>query len=203
MTERTLNPIVKQVLELGPLVLFFVGFFLLKADTYTIAGHVVDRFILLTALFVPLTILASGALWLLTGTLSRMQIFTLVLVVVMGGLSVWLNDERYIKMKPTALYLAFSAILFFGLSRGQSYLSSLMGSVLPMEPAGWMILTKRFALFFLVLAVVNELVWRNMSTGSWLTFKLFGVTGAMFLFLLSQHKVFSTYMIDDEAPKQG
>ena len=203
MTEKTLNPIVKQILELGPLVLFFAGFFLLKADTYTIAGHVVDRFILLTALFVPLTMVASGALWLLTGTLSRMQVFTLVLVVVMGGLSVWLNDERYIKMKPTALYLGFAAILFFGLWRGKSYLSSLLGSVLPMEPAGWMILTKRFAVFFLALAVVNELVWRNMSDGSWLTFKLFGVTGAMFLFLLSQHKVFSAYMIEDEAPKES
>ena len=200
MSHKPINPILKQVLELGPLVLFFAGFFLLKADTYTVAGHEVDRFILLTALFVPLTILASGILWMLTGTLSRMQVFTLVLVVVMGGLSVWLNDERYIKMKPTALYLAFAAILFFGLSRGQSYLSSLLGSVLPMEPAGWMILTQRFAIFFLALALVNELVWRNMTTGSWLTFKLFGVTGAMFLFLLSQHKVFSTHMIEDEAP---
>lgn len=201
MTEKTLNPIVKQILELGPLVLFFAGFFLLKSDTYPFLGHDVSRFILLTALFVPLTMLATGLLWFLTGTLSRMQVFTLVLVVVMGGLSVWLNDERYIKMKPTALYLGFSAILFFGLWRGKSYLSSLMGSVLPMQPAGWMILTWRFAVFFLVLALANELVWRNMSTGSWLTFKLFGVTGAMFVFFMTQYKVFSTYLIEDDAAK--
>ena len=201
--EKTINPILKQVLELGPLVLFFAGFFLLKADTYTVAGHVFDRFILLTALFVPLTIIATGALWLLTGSLSRMQVFTLVLVVLMGGLSVWLNDERYIKMKPTALYLGFAAILLFGLWRGQSYLSSLLGSVLPMQPAGWLILTKRFAYFFLGLALVNELVWRNLSTGTWLSFKLFGVTGAMFVFLLAQHKVFSTYMIEEDTKKQG
>lgn len=201
--EKTINPILKQVLELGPLVLFFAGFFLLKADTYTVAGHVFDRFILLTALFVPLTIVATGALWVLTGSLSRMQVFTLVLVVLMGSLSVWLNDERYIKMKPTALYLGFSAVLFFGLWRGKSYLSSLMGSVLPMQPAGWMILTHRFALFFLGLALVNELVWRTMSTGTWLSFKLFGVTGAMFVFLILQHKVFSTYMIEDDTKKQG
>ena len=201
--EKTINPILKQVLELGPLMLFFAGFFLLKADTYTVAGHVFDRFILLTALFVPLTIIATGALWLLTGSLSRMQVFTLVLVVLMGGLSVWLNDERYIKMKPTALYLGFSGILFFGLWRGKSYLQSLIGAVLPMEPAGWLILTKRFALFFLGLALVNELVWRNLSTGTWLSFKLFGVTGAMFVFLLAQHKVFSTYMIEEDTKKQG
>lgn len=201
--EKTINPILKQVLELGPLVLFFAGFFLLKADTYTVAGHVFDRFILLTALFVPLTIVATGALWALTGSLSRMQVFTLVLVVLMGSLSVWLNDERYIKMKPTALYLGFSAVLFFGLWRGKSYLSSLMGSVLPMQPAGWMILTHRFALFFLGLALVNELVWRTMSTGTWLSFKLFGVTGAMFVFLILQHKVFSTYMIEEDTKKQG
>jgi intracellular septation protein len=200
--EKTINPILKQALELGPLVLFFAGFFLLKADSYTVAGHLVSRFILLTALFVPLTIIATGVLWLLTGSLSRMQVFTLVLVVIMGGLSVWLNDERYIKMKPTALYLGFSAILFFGLWRGKSYLAALMGSVLPMEPAGWMILTRRFAVFFLALAAVNEIIWRSMSTGTWLSFKLFGVTGAMFLFLLAQHKVFSTYMIEDKAPEK-
>ena len=203
MTQQPINPILKQVLELGPLVLFFAGFFLLKSETYTVAGYDLSRFILLTALFVPLTILATGILWLLTGNLSRMQVFTLVLVVLMGGLSVWLNDERYIKMKPTALYLTFAAVLFFGLWRGKSYLSSLMGSVLPMQTPGWMILTQRFAFFFLGLALVNELVWRSMSTGTWLSFKLFGVTGAMFLFLLAQHKVFSTYMIDDDAPKQG
>lgn len=202
MADKPINPILKQVLELGPLVLFFAGFFLLKADSYTVAGHVFDRFILLTALFVPLTIVATGALWLLTGSLSRMQVFTLVLVVLMGSLSVWLNDERYIKMKPTALYLAFAAILFFGLLRGQSYLHSLIGSVLPMHPAGWMILTKRFALFFLALALANEIIWRSLSTGTWLSFKLFGVTGAMFLFLLAQHKVFSTYMIDEDKPEQ-
>ena len=201
--KKPINPILKQVLELGPLVLFFAGFFLLKSETYTVAGLDLSRFILLTALFVPLTILATGILWLLTGLLSRMQVFTLVLVVLMGGLSVWLNDERYIKMKPTALYLGFAAILFFGLWRGKSYLSSLMGSVLPMQATGWMILTQRFAFFFLGLALVNELVWRSMSTGTWLSFKLFGVTGAMFLFLLAQHKLFSTYMIDDDAPKQG
>lgn len=201
MADKPINPILKQVLELGPLVLFFAGFFLLKADSYTVAGHVFDRFILLTALFVPLTIVATGALWLLTGSLSRMQVFTLVLVVLMGSLSVWLNDERYIKMKPTALYLGFAAILLFGLWRGQSYLSSLLGSVLPMQPAGWMILTQRFALFFLALALVNELVWRTMSTGTWLSFKLFGVTGAMFVFLLAQHKVFSAYGIDDDTKK--
>ena len=201
--KKPINPILKQVLELGPLVLFFAGFFLLKSETYTVAGLDLSRFLLLTALFVPLTMLATGILWLLTGTLSRMQVFTLVLVVLMGGLSVWLNDERYIKMKPTALYLGFAAILFFGLWRGKSYLSSLMGSVLPMQATGWMILTQRFAFFFLGLALVNELVWRSMSTGTWLSFKLFGVTGAMFLFLLAQHKLFSTYMIDDDAPKQG
>ena len=97
---------------------------------------------------------ATGLLWALTGRLSKMQLMTLVLVVVMGGLSVWLNDERFIKMKPTLLYLAFGGILGFGLLRGQSYLSAVMEEALPMQAEGWMILTRRLCAFFFALGRV-------------------------------------------------
>lgn len=193
MAGRKINPILKLVLELGPILLFFVLFGRLKDRTFQIAGGEYSGFIVTTAVFVLLIVATTGILWKLTGRLSRMQVMTLVLVVVMGGLSVWLNDERFIKMKPTFLYLAFGAILGFGLLRGKSYLSAVMEEVVPMTTEGWMILTRRMTAFFFVLAVANEAVWRLMSTEAWVNFKTFGLTAALFLFILTQSKLFETY----------
>ncbi|GAB1364362.1 inner membrane-spanning protein YciB [Rhodobacter sp.] len=204
MTEkaaRKINPILKLVLELGPIVLFFVIFGRVKDQTFHIAGSDYSGFIVTTAVFVGLIIVTTAILWLLTGRLSRMQILTLVLVVVMGGLSVWLKDERFIKMKPTFLYLAFGGILGFGLLRGQSYLSSVMEEAVPMTPEGWMILTRRMTLFFFALAVANELVWRLMSTDAWVNFKTFGLTAALFFFILSQGRLFETYAPETADPE--
>ena len=193
MAEKKINPVLKLGLELGPVLLFFVMFGRLKDQTFTIAGGSYSGFIVTTAAFVALIIVTTGILWALTGRLSRMQLLTLVLVIVMGGLSVWLNDERFIKMKPTLLYAAFAGILGFGLMRGQSYLSAVMDEALPMKEEGWMILTKRLALFFAGLAVANELVWRLMSTGAWVNFKTFGLTFALFGFFLTQGKLLERY----------
>ncbi|MDR0807522.1 MAG: septation protein IspZ [Gemmobacter sp.] len=191
--HRKLNPFVKLALELGPVVLFFVMFGRLKDRSFQLGGTEYSGFIITTAAFVVLIVAASAVLWWLTGRLSRMQLLTLVLVVVMGGLSVWLNDERFMKMKPTVLYLAFAGILGFGLWRGRSYLSLVMDEVLPMREEGWMILTRRLTLFFLGLAVANELVWRLMSTGDWVNFKTFGLTFALFAFFMTQGKLFERY----------
>jgi intracellular septation protein len=143
---------------------------------------------------------STGLLWALTGKLSKMQLMTLVLVIVMGGLSVWLNDERFIKMKPTLLYLAFGGILAFGLWRGESYLRLVMEEALPMQPQGWMILTRRLTLFFFTLAAANEAVWRLMSTESWVNFKTFGLTLALFAFFMAQSRLLETFAIKDDQP---
>ena len=193
MAEKKINPILKSALELGPVVLFFVMFGRLKDQTFTVAGTDYSGFIVTTAAFVVLICVTTGILWALTGHLSRMQVMTLVLVVLMGGLSVWLNDERFIKMKPTLLYLIFAAVLGFGLMRGQSYLSAVLDQALPLQHEGWMILTKRLALFFAGLALANELVWRLMSDAAWVNFKTFGLTLAMFAFFLSQGKLLERY----------
>lgn len=198
MSERKINPLVKMALELGPIILFFVGFSKMKDQTYQIAGAEYSGFIVMTAVFIGLILVTTGILWALTGKLSRMQLMTLVLVVVMGGLSVWLNDERFIKMKPTLLYLAFGGILWIGLLQGKSYLSAVMDEAMPMEQEGWMILTRRLAAFFLALAVANEAVWRLMSTEAWVNFKTFGLTAAMFAFFMAQGKLFDRYGIKEE-----
>ncbi len=199
MADRKINPILKLALELGPVILFFVMFGRLKDRVFVIGGAEYSGFIVTTAAFVVLIVLTTGLLWRLTGRLSRMQLMTLVLVIVMGGLSVWLNDERFIKMKPTLLYLAFGAILGVGLLRGQSYLSAVMEEVVPMKPEGWLILTRRMTAFFFALAVANEAVWRLMSTEAWVNFKTFGLTAALFLFILTQGRLFERYSTDPKA----
>ncbi|CUH40318.1 Intracellular septation protein [Jannaschia seosinensis] len=186
MTERPGPGWHKTALELGPVAAFFAGYVLLKDQTFTIAGTAYDGFIVVTALFVPLILISTAALWRLTGRLSHMQIVTAVLVTVFGGLSVWLNDERFFKMKPTLIYLLFASVLFFGLYRGRSYLAMVLSEAMPLTPAGWMKLTRRMAWFFVALAVANEAIWRTMSTDAWVNFKTFGLPVAMFAFFIAQ-----------------
>ncbi len=123
----------KTVLELGPIALFFVGYLVLRDREFLIAGREYSGFIVITALFVPLIAVSSWLLWRITGHLSKMQIVTLVLVVVFGGLTVWFNDERFFKMKPTLIYLIFAGVLGFGLMRGESYLRVVLDEAVPLR----------------------------------------------------------------------
>lgn len=199
MAEKKINPLVKLVLELGPVLAFFVAYGRMKDQTYTVFGAEYSGFIVVTALFIPVMILTTGILWALSGKLSKMQVATVVLVVIFGGLSVWLNDERFFKMKPTMIYLLFAGLLGFGLWRGQSYLKLVMEEALPMQAEGWMILTRRVTLFFLVLAIANEVIWRTLSTETWVTFKTFGLPAALFAFFMMQGKLMEKYAIKDPA----
>lgn len=198
MAGRKINPWLKLALELGPILLFFAGFRFLKDGSYHILGHDYSGFIVITAIFVLVIAASTAALYVLTGHLSRMQMMTLVLVVVMGGLSVWLNDERFIKMKPTLLYLAFGGLLGLGLMRGQSWLQLVMDEALPMRAEGWMILTRRLCAFFFGLAVANEVIWRLFSTEAWVNFKTFGLTAALFLFFMAQGKLIERHAVTPE-----
>jgi intracellular septation protein len=193
------NPWIKMGLELGPIILFFIVFGRLKDKTFTILGTPYSGFIVTTALFVGLIMITSAILWKLEGKLSKMQIMTLVIVIVMGGLSVWLNDERFIKMKPTFLYTFFGGALLIGLLRGESYLRMVMQEGLPMQAEGWMKLTWRFAFFFLALAVVNEAVWRSVSTETWVTFKTFALTAAPVIFIMAQYSLIQRYELPQES----
>lgn len=198
MAGRKINPWLKLGLELGPVIAFFIAFTRLKDKTFSLGGTEYGGFILATAGFVPLMILTTLILWRLTGKLSMMQIATLVLVTVFGGLSVWFNDERFFKMKPTMIYLLFAGILGFGLLRGKSYLAVVMEEMMPLEYEGWMILTRRLTAFFAGLAVLNEVIWRTMSDQAWVNFKTFGLTAAIFVFFLAQGGVFKKYEVADK-----
>ena len=193
MSKKPLSPFMKNLLEYGPLAIFFIAFYLLKGQDVVVFGQTYSGFIAATAIFVPVLVLATFIGWLLSGEISRMQVVTVVLVVVFGGLSVALNDERFFKIKPTIIYLIFAAIMGFGLLRGTSYMETVLGQSLKMSHEGWMILARRITVFFVALALANELVWRTQSTETWVYFKTFGLSLAMFAFLISQFKVFAKY----------
>ncbi len=196
MEEHKINPYLKFGLELGPPILFFVAYLWLKDETFTIGGHDYDGFIVVTAAFVPLLLASIAALWKLTGKLSRMQVFTAVLVVVFGGLTVWFDDERFFKMKTSLVYGFFVVVLGIGLLRGQSWLQFVMGDLLPMQHEGWMILTKRLVAAFALMALANELVWRTQTTEFWVTFETFFLPGFLFVVFMFQAKLFEAYMIE-------
>ncbi len=195
---KAINPIMKMALEFGPVLVFFIAYFRLKDEVFTIGGTEYAGFIVVTAGFIPLMLLSTGILWALTGHLSKMQIFTVVLVVLFGGLTVWLNDPKFIKMKPTILYVAFGGVLGFGLLRGKSYLRHVLEGAMPMETEGWMIMTRRLMLFFFALAITNELVWRTLSEAAWVNFKTFGLTAAIFVFFMTQTKLLKQYGTEQE-----
>ena len=193
MKKRDVNPVLKFLLELGPLVIFFIIYGRIKDKVFSIFGVDYQGFIIATGVFIPILLLSILVLWILSGKIAKMQIITALLVVIFGGLTIWFNDDRFFKMKPTIIYLLFGGILSFGLLRKKSYLEYVMEDMLPLESIGWMILTKRVAIFFLSLALLNELIWRNMSTDSWVNFKTFGLTGAVFIFFVAQNGLIQKY----------
>lgn len=196
MAERRINPVLKQVLELGPTILFFVIYMWIKDDTFRIAGTDYSGFIVSALVLIPILLVSIAVLWLLTGKLSRMQIFTGLAVLFFGGLTAWFNDERFFKMKTTLVYGSFALLLGIGLLRRQSYLQFVLAEALPMQPEGWMILTRRLTLGFAVLAVANEAVWRTQSTELWVKLETFAFPLALFAFLMLQIGALSRYMIE-------
>jgi len=197
MAERTINPILKQALELGPTILFFLIYMRIKDQTYTLGATEYSGFIVAALILVPLLLVATLILWLLTGSVSRMQLFVGVMVVFFGGLTAWFNDESFFKMKTTIVYGTFAVILGAGLLRGKSMLQWVMAEALPMKPEGWMILTRRLMLMFAALAVANEAIWRTQSTDLWVKLETFAMPAALFLFLMLQFMLLQRFMIEE------
>ena len=195
MSSNQKNSGIKSTLEFGPVIVFFAAYILF--DRYEISfdfyGQNYEGFVLATTIFIPLILFTTFLSWKLTGEASKIQLFTAILVVVFGGMTILFNDDRFFKMKPTLVYFLFGAIMFVGLFRGKSYLQSLMGTVLPMDHEGWMIISRRITGFFFFLAVLNEFVWRTFSTEVWVYFKTFGLSVALLVFLASQYPVLAKY----------
>lgn len=198
-----MSPVLRQILEYGPLLIFLAVYLWMRDRSVTLGGTEYAGFIVAIVVFTPLQLASTLIIRRLTGKLSRMQVATLVMVVVLGAITVILNDEKFFKMKSTLVFGAFGLILFFGLWRGRSYLAYILEGALPIDAAGWLILTRRMAWFFLVFAAMNELVWRNFSTDVFVAWDTFGQMGVMFLFLMSNYKLIERHWVEPEADTPG
>ena len=179
-TKRQLNPIVKIALDLGPLVLFF--FANSRFGIFTA-----------TATFMVAVLAALAASYVLTRRLPIMPVVTAIIVLVFGGLTLILHNDTFIKIKPTIIYALFGAVLLGGLLFGKTLLGVVFDSLFHLTEEGWRKLTVRWALFFFVLAVLNEIVWRSTSTNIWVDFKVFGVMPLTLLFGALQYPLLQKY----------
>jgi len=181
--KKELNPLLKLVLELGPLGIFF--FANTRAGLFWATG-----------LFMGAVVIALAISYALTRRLPVMPVVSGIVVLVFGGLTLWLQDETFIKMKPTIVNTLFGAILLGGLAFGRSLLGYVFDSVFRLTDNGWRTLTFRWGIFFLVLAVLNEVVWRNFSTDTWVNFKVFGIMPLTLLFTFSQLPLINRESLD-------
>ena len=179
------SPVVKLLIDLGPLVVFFL--------TYSRAGIYWATGVLMVA-----TIVALVASRIMLGRFSMAPAATAVLVVVFGGLTFWLDDPSFIKMKPTIINLLFAGILGFGVYTGRPLLKMFMGEALRLTDEGWHKMTVRWAVFFVAMAVLNEIVWRNFSESAWVNFKVFGILPLTFLFAMAQIGLIKRYELKAE-----
>jgi intracellular septation protein len=173
-TEPALkDQLLKLAVEVGPLVVFFV----VNARAGIFWG---------TGVFMGATVLSLIASRILFGRIPVMPLVTGVCVMVFGGLTLWLQDDHFIKLKPTIVNALFAGALFIGLLAGQSLLRVIFGEVFRLTDEGWRKLTLRWAFFFTFLAVLNEVVWRSFSTDTWVSFKVFGVMPLTMAFAVAQ-----------------
>jgi intracellular septation protein len=191
-TWAELKPqLTKLALELGPLVVFFI------------ANARADIFVA-TAWFMAAMVAALLASWLLLRKIAVMPLVTGVVVLVFGSLTLLLHDDMFIKMKPTIVDALFGVVLLGGLVFGQSLLRYVFGEVYRLKPQGWTVLTLRWGLFFLFLALLNEAVWRTQSTDFWVAFKVWATMPLTVIFAALQVRVLTRYAADPEpAPVPG
>ena len=157
-----------------------------------------------TAAFMAATLLAMAVSWWKTRHIPAMLIFTGIIVLVFGGLTLWLQDDTFIKLKPTLIYGMFAAILLFGLKTRRPYLKVVLGQALPtLTDEGWRKLTRNWALFFIALMGANEVARRMLTTDQWVDFKVWGITIALFVFALAQGPMMMKHGLSvDDDPKK-
>ncbi len=178
--KQQLNPFLKLVLDIGPLVLFF-------------AANARFGIFTATASFMAAVLIALAVAYAKTRRIEVMPLVTAIIVFIFGGLTLILHNDTFIKLKPTIIYVLFGGTLIGGLAFGKSFLGILFDSVFDLTDEGWRKLTWRWAFFFFALAVLNEIVWRNFSTDVWVSFKLFGVVPLTFLFGALQYPLLTKY----------
>ena len=184
-SSSTVNPLVRLIIETGPLVVFFVA----NAREGIFVG---------TGAFMVAIIISVGASFALERRLPVMPLATAVLVLIFGGLTLYLQDELFIKLKPTIVNLLFAGAVFVGLALRRNFIRIVLGPVMQLTDEGWRRLAVRWGGFFVVLAIVNEVVWRNFSTDVWVSFKLFGVMPLTIIFSMAQIPLLTRFSPDQK-----
>jgi intracellular septation protein len=184
---RHMHPLMKLALDLGPLLVFFV------------ANSVFGIFTA-TAIFMAVILVAIVIGIVLERKVSPVPLVTGALVLVFGGLTLWLSSDIFIKIKPTILYAMFALVLLGGLVFSRLFIKLLLGHTLRLPEEAWRTLTWRWSLFFLALAVLNEFVWRNVSTDTWVAFKVWGVFPLTMLFAMAQTPFIARHQIESDEP---
>jgi intracellular septation protein len=178
---------VRPVADYGPLVLFFAAYWL-------------SGLMAATAVIVGASLLALALTWVFERRVPLMPLVTAGVVSVFGGLTLWLQDETFIKMKPTIVQAIFALVLLGGLALGRPLLKPLLGKMMPpMTDAGWKGLTLRYGLFFVAMAILNEIVWRTQSTDFWVNFKVFGIMALTIGFILLQMPFMNRHLLESPA----
>lgn len=186
--KKHLAPLPKLLLDLGPLLLFFF------ANSY---GGIYFA----TGAFMVATVVTLAISYYLIRRFPVMPIVTAVIVMVFGALTLWLHNDTFIKLKPTIIYVMFAVVLFVGLATGRPLFQIVLDGALHLKEEGWKLLTRNWALFFLVMAAVNEFVWRSFTTDQWVTFKTFGFLPLTLVFAISQAPIMTKYAIKDPEAK--
>jgi intracellular septation protein len=176
-------------IDLGPLIVFFAAYWFLGIFWATGA-------------LMAATVVSMALSRILLGRVSASLIMTTVLVVGFGALTFWFNDPSFIKMKPTIINLLFAAALVGGLATGRNFLKSILGHALSLTTEGWRKLTIRWVFFFIVMAAVNEVVWRNFSEGTWASFKVFGILPLTMIFFVCQLGFIQRHQLPEDRPAE-
>ena len=203
--RKQINPLLKLALEIGPLLVFF---FANARGEWVVSlwpplGDLGGPLFVATALFMAAVAISLIVSWLLTRTIPIMPLVSGVVVFVFGALTLYLQDETFIKMKPTIVNTLFAVVLLGGLMFGKSLLGYVFDSAFRLDADGWSKLTLRWGLFFIFLAVANEVVWRNFSTDFWVAFKVWGIMPITFLFTVSQMPMIMRHSLEEEAQEPG
>lgn len=198
--RKALNPLLKLALELGPLVIFFFANARgeMLASAFPALAQLGGPLFIATALFMVAIAVSLTVSWILTRTLPIMPLVSAIVVFVFGGLTLWLQDEMFIKLKPTIINTMFGIILLAGLAFGKSLLGYVFDSAFRLDAEGWRKLTLRWGLFFLFLALLNEIVWRNFSTDTWVAFKVWGTMPITLIFTMAQMPMIMRHSTDEK-----
>jgi intracellular septation protein len=180
-----MNANLRFALDMGPLLVFFLA--------YRFAGLMAA-----TASLIAFTAISLAITYALEKRISPMPLVSGVAVAIFGGMTLWLNNDLFIKMKPTLVNLLFASILLGGVFFKRPMLKYVLQSAVPLREEAWFILSKRWGLFFIFLAALNEVIWRNFSTDFWVNFKVFGMFSCTMLFMLSQVPLMKKHWVEEE-----